>query len=142
LAAESVESVSTTASHFFPVLRGEVTEESWFGSSELRGYFSRAGRTELPPALAASGRDGYSVSDPTRPGMPADIHSMVLAAVEHSSPRVADLHGMDGRALIMSDRMRHMAGSQQETNIIGQIGEELLNQAGMSVSLPTSLAEQ
>lgn len=141
LAGESIESIGTTASHLFPVLRGEVTEDSWFGASELRGYFARAGRAELPPALAASGTDGYSVADPTRPGIPADIHSLVRASVDAAASRAASLHGAEGRSLIMSDRMRSLMGTAQESQLLGVIGQDMIDVDDQTSPVPTALRQ-
>ena len=75
MAAESIESVGTTASQYFPVLRGETAEDSYFSGEHLRGYYARLGRVVHPVSLAASGTDGYTVCDPSRP---SNSHADVL----------------------------------------------------------------
>ena len=127
MAAESIESVATTASQFFPVLRGETPEDEFFTGEHLRGYFSRVGSNELPAALANSGTDGYSNSDPSRPSMPIDLHDGILDRFERMSPNFEQLHGMEGRALIHSDRMRNLAGTSVERRFAAAVGLEAVD---------------
>ena len=61
------ESVGTTASQYFPVLRGEASEDQYYTGENLRGYYARLGKVQYPISLAPSGTDGYSVTDSSRP---------------------------------------------------------------------------
>ena len=127
MAAESIESVATTASQFFPVLRGETPEDEYFTGEYLRGYYSRVGQNELPVALANSGTDGYTNTDPTRPAMPIDLHDGIIDRLERMSPNFERLHGMEGRALIHSDRMRNLAGTSVERRMSAAVGLEAVD---------------
>jgi hypothetical protein len=127
MAGESIESIATTAAHFLPVLRGETSEDSYFTGEYVRGYFSRRGNTEVPAALANSGEDGYSVTDPSRPVLhPRDLHSAILDRMEAVAPRVEHLRGIEGRAQILGDRRRHLAGTDIEHRMLASIGREAL----------------
>lgn len=121
---ESVESVGSRALLYFRVLRGEIDEAEYFAGEELRGYYARLGSTNHPVALAASGTDGYSITDPSRPGIPADIHAVALERLEAAAPRVERLRGPDGRAQIFSDRLRSLAGTDVEQRLMASLGPD------------------
>lgn len=127
MAGESLESIATTAAHFFPVLRGETPEDAYFSGEYLRGFYSRVGDNVLPAALANSGGDGYSNPDPSRPSMPLDLHGALLDRLAAVTPRVEQLHGMEGRALIHSDRMRNLEGTDIERRFSAGIGLEAVD---------------
>src|SRR5262249_29381293 len=111
---------------FFPVLRREPgAEERYLTGENLRGYFDRLGRTEHPVGIAASGEDGYSVDDHTRPAapsIPANLHSYLLQRMEQVTARAQSLQGNDGRAQIMSDRMHDIADTSMETKMVTALG--------------------
>lgn len=125
IAAESIESVGTQASQFFPVLRGEVPEDHYFTGENLRDYYARLGRVEHPVALAPSGGDGYSVADPTRPpdshaddpAQNQDVFKELAARMRENAPRFDQLRGQDGRAAILSDRLHDLAKSPLATRL-------------------------
>jgi hypothetical protein len=112
-AAESVESVGTTASQFFPVLRGDAPEDQYFSGENLRGYYARLGRVEQPVSIAPSGSDGYSIADRARPsGSQADIFKDLSNRMQNLTPRMQQLRGQEGRTAILSDRLINLHGSQ------------------------------
>jgi hypothetical protein len=127
LGGESIESIATTAAHFFPVLRGETPEDAYFSGEYLRGYYNRTGQNELPAALANSGTDGYTNTDTGRPGMPIDLHDALLRRMDAAAPRVAQLRGAEGRAMIHSDRMRNLEGTDIERRFSAAAGLEAVD---------------
>ena len=133
ITAGGIEAMATQALEFFPVLRcadpelgceagDETAVEQYFSGENLRGYFSRLGRTEHPQGLAASGSDGFSVDDSSRPALPVDVNGTLHAAMERAQDRVERLHGQEGRAQILSDRMRRLAGTSIERKLMGSLG--------------------
>ncbi|MDH5490683.1 MAG: zinc-dependent metalloprotease, partial [Myxococcales bacterium] len=138
--AGSVESVGTLAVQWFPVLRcanetlgcapgEENAEDEYWTGDNARGYFSRQGRTERAFRTGASGADGFTTSDYTRPGLPVDRLAAVNEFMEQATPRIERLRGMDGRLNILSDRMQRLAGTHFESDLMesmGSGGRELL----------------
>ena len=124
MAAESIESIATSAVNYFPVLRGESSTDAYLAGEELRTYYERIGRTEHPVGVAASGTDGYSVDDPSRPGMPTNLAAHFRNIMEDARPRFQGLQGREGRAQIMSDRMRSLAGTEVESRLMGALGSD------------------
>ncbi len=131
--AAGVERRATQALDFFPVLRcanedlgcepgDEEAAERYLSGENLRSYFSRLGRTEHPVGLAASGSDGFSNGDPSRPALPVDVHAALRKAMDVAVERTESLRGIDGRAQIMSDRMRRLQGTPIEQKLMGSLG--------------------
>jgi hypothetical protein len=131
--AGSVEANATRAIDFFPVLRcaneelgcepgDEAAAERYLTGENLRGYFSNLGRTEHPAGLAASGSDGFSIDDTTRPALPVDVNGTLRNAMARAEDRIDSLHGQEGRAQILSDRMRRLAGTSIERKLMGSLG--------------------
>ena len=141
--AGSVEAVGSWALDFFPVLRcanetlgcapgDENAQEQYLTGDNIQGYFSRLGNTEHAVALAPSGRDGYTTDDPSRPAIPVDLHGAFMERMREAMPRVSALRGSDGRTNIMTDRMRRLAGTHFETDLLesmGTQGREMLQTA-------------
>lgn len=127
LGGESIESIATTAAHFFPVLRGETPEDEYFSGEYLRGFYSRLGKNELPVALANSGTDGYTSTDSSRPSMPIDLHDSLIERLDTLAPRFEQLRGAEGRALIHSDRMRNLEGTDIERRFSAAVGLEAVD---------------
>jgi hypothetical protein len=125
IAAESIESIGTTASQFFPVLRGEVPEDSYFAGEPLRDYYARRDRVEHPVALAPSAVDGFSIADPSRPSQshadesdtPEDAFKELAERMRERMPRFERLRGQDGRAAIFSDRVHDLSQSPLATRL-------------------------
>ncbi len=128
MAGWTLESIATTALEFFPVLRGEAgAEERYFSGENLRGYYDRLGQTEHPPNVAPSGTDGFSTSDPSRPGIsgrPTMSHEDRLAYLEARSDRVERLHGPEARAMLFDQRMQNLAGTAIESRLVGAMGDQ------------------
>ncbi len=132
ISAIGIESMATTALEFFPVLRcahslgcepgDEDAAERYFSGENLRDYFSRLGRTEHPQGLAASGSDGFTIDDPSRPALPADVNGAFRAAMDRAQDRVERLYGQEGRAQVLSDRLRRLAGTSIEQKLMGSLG--------------------
>jgi hypothetical protein len=132
MAATSIESVATQALEFFPVLRcegpngcaegEEGAAEKYFEGDNLRQYFANRGRVQSPVAVAVSGTDGYSTGDQTRPGIPADTHAFAKAQLEMKAAKLETLRGIEGRAQIMSDRMKNLAGTPLEEAFVSSLG--------------------
>jgi hypothetical protein len=116
VSGESIESAGTTASQFFPVLRGDEPEDQYFSGENLRGYYARLGKVDYPVSLAPSGTDGYSVSDSSRPPSSqaqqgADRFQDLDARMQRMDKRLEQLKGQEGRVAILSDRLRDLKGT-------------------------------
>jgi hypothetical protein len=133
IVAATVERVATDALEYFPVLRcanhelgcepgDEAAADRYLSGENLRGYFSRLGRTERPQGLAASGSDGFSLDDTSRPALPVDVNGALRSAMARSRDRIDSLHGHEGRAQILSDRLRRLAGTPIERKLMGSLG--------------------
>lgn len=131
--AAGIEGMATRALEFFPVLRcahpslgcdsgDEAAAERYLSGENLRGYFSRLGRTEHPQGLAASGSDGFSIDDTSRPALPVNVNETLRAVMERAEDRIERLRGQEGRAQIRSDRMRRLAGTSIEQKLMGSLG--------------------
>ena len=94
VAAESIESVATIASQFFPVLRGDVPEDEYFDGENVRGYYARLGRVDHPVVSTASGTDG-TVGDSSRPmtGSASDTYSDMQQRMEALGTYIERLRG-------------------------------------------------
>ena len=133
IAANHVERMATTALEFFPVLRcaspelgcepgDEAAAERYLSGENLRGYFSRLGRVEHPQGLASSGADGFTIEDTSRPALPVQVNDALRSAMDQAQSRIEPLHGQDGRAQILSDRMRRLAGTPIEQKLMASLG--------------------
>ncbi len=129
----AVESRATMALEFFPVLRcanetlgcdagDQAAAERYLSGENLREYFSNLGRTEHPAGLAASGSDGFSVDDTSRPALPVNVNAALRQVVDRAEDRIERLRGSEGRAQILSDRMRRLEGTSIERNLMGSLG--------------------
>jgi hypothetical protein len=129
-AAESIESIGTTASQFFPVLRGETPEDQYFSGENLRGYYSRLGRVVHPVSLAPSGSDGYSVADRSRPSSSQiDVLKDLSARMQQLEPKMQKLQGQEGRTAIFSDRLQSLRGTDIAARIDAVISADVAPQA-------------
>ncbi len=126
MAAPSAESAVGLAIDYFPVLRGEPgAADRYFEGEITRDYFANLGKVERPVSYAPSGSDGYSIDDPTRPGMPV----MTGERLQHLfEDRIEDFQRLaptpEGRANILSDRMHTLAGTPQETHLLESMGPD------------------
>lgn len=143
MAGESLEGMVLLASEYFPVLRDEPgAQERWFTGEDQRGYFARLGQTEHPVALAPGGADGEADERTGRPASPISLNTRLLEHVAERVGHIEQLRGSDGRAQIMSDRMRELAGTDWESRIVGSMGHEgvdLLHMAQDARTLPRGL---
>ncbi len=138
-AAESIESIGTTASQFFPVLRGETPEDQYFSGETLRGYYARLGRVVQPVSVAASGSDGFSVTDRSRPSSSQiDVLKDLSARMQQLEPKMEQLHGQDGRTAIFSDRLQSLSGTDIAARIDAVIDADVAPQAAALTGQPAS----
>ena len=126
VAAKSVEDVATTAREFFPVLRDEPqANDSYVEGENLRSYFARRGNTQSPvSALEASAYRGFLSGDLDRPGLPTDMHALVMERLEGRRHRLERLQGIDGRASILTDRLQALRGTAVEQNLLASAGRD------------------
>jgi hypothetical protein len=130
IAAESIESIGTTASQFFPVLRGEEPEDSYFSGEDVRGYFARLGKVEHPVATVPAYSSGNQVLDDERPGRgerepEPDAMQALKARVERAMPKIEKLKGREGRVATFSGRKAALRGSPIDSQLAGALGEAL-----------------
>ncbi len=121
MGAECTESVGTMALEYFPVLRGELAEDAYVRGENVRGYFSRLGRTERRFDTVPSGEDGYQVEDQSRPAIPVLNVEEIRARIEEMRPRLEALRGREGRFNLMSDRLQRLKGSAFERALVEQM---------------------
>lgn len=130
MSGECLESIGTTASQYFPVLRGETDEEEYFQAEHIRGYFDRIGRTQHPSLTAVSGTDGYSTNDNSRPGLPL-LPADIIKNLKPKFDAAKVLRGSEGRAMLMSDRLQQLQGTDLEQRFVAALGsggsEAMLN---------------
>jgi hypothetical protein len=133
IAATGIEAMATRALEYFPVLRcahptlgcepgDEDAAERYFSGENLRDYFARLGRTEHPRGLAASGSDGFTTDDNSRPALPVDVNGALRAAMDRAGDRIDRLYGQEGRAQVLSDRLRRLEGTSIERRLMGSLG--------------------
>jgi len=133
IVARPIESAATDTLEYFPVLRclddeigcepgDENVGERYLNGENLRSYFSRLGRTERPQGLASSGSDGFSIDDTTRPALRVDVNETIRDVMARSKERIELLYGREGRARVLSDRMRRLAGTPIEEKLMGSLG--------------------
>ena len=138
IVAGPVERAATDALEFFPLLRcknpdlgceagDEGAADRYLSGENLRGYFSRLGRTQRPQGLAASGSDGFTLGDTSRPALPVDVNGALREAMARARERIDSLRGHEGRAQILSDRMRKLAGTPIEQRLMGSLGVDGLD---------------
>ncbi len=129
MAAESIESVGTMASQFFPVLRGDVAEDTYFTGENVRGYFDNLGKVQHPVATVPSNTSGNEIQDGTRPtGQETDAMDAMQsmqARMERATAKVSRLKGQDGRAAIFSGRKAAMRGKSLDVQLQSSLAEAL-----------------
>ena len=125
VAANSVEDMGSTAREFFPVLRNEpVANDRYVEGENVRTYFARRGNTQSPVnALEASAFAGFFEEEPDRPGLPTDRHSWIMDKIQARLPSIERLQGADGRASVLSDRLRTLAGTPVESALLASGGQ-------------------
>lgn len=108
IAAESLENVGSLASQFFPVLRGESSEDSFFAGENVRGYFAAMGKVERPVTSVPVTSEGNVIEDNTRPSTSADAD----AAASSGSNMLASLPGLKARVDRALDRAQKLKGRE------------------------------
>jgi hypothetical protein len=145
VAAVSMEQIATLASQFFPVLRGESDEDEYFTGENVRGYFGRLDLVEHPVSLAASGTDGYSIDDPSRPvGSKVGLFEDLDARLQALQPRMDQLFGQEGRTAILSDRLLELRDSPLQSRLDAVIAADaapVSDGAARGTVLSSSLAD-
>lgn len=136
------ENLTMVATQWFQVLRcisdegcGSTDDpsfaEGWVDGDAMRDYFGRVtGRTELPVGIAPSGSDGFSNEvGGGRPALPVgDVRREILMErLADLMPKAETLHGDGARFNIFQDRMRNLAGTSIETQLMESIGRQSLN---------------
>ncbi len=136
------ENLTMVATQWFQVLRcigdggcGSTDDpnvvDGWIAGDSMRDYFSRvAGRTELPVGIAPSGSDGFSNQvGGGRPAIPVGglRSEILLDRIADLMPKADTLHGEGARFNIFQDRMRNLAGTSFETQLMESMGRQALN---------------
>lgn len=131
IAAESIESIGTLASQFFPVLRGDAPEDAYFKGDNLRGYFASLGRVEHPVTTVPVTSEGNEITDTTRPERgeqePARDEQSMHARLERAIQRAQQLKGSQGRAQIKSDRILRLKNSPIGVQLAQALASEAPN---------------
>jgi len=155
IAAESLESLGTLASQFFPVLRGDAPEDSYFSGDNVRGYFSALGKVEHPVTAVPVLGEGNDIDNPERPDGTQDSQSAQGSSqnvgtqafrdrLEKSLAKAQRLKGVDGRGAIMSDRVLKLRGTPIATQLSSALSSELPESSAQlsSVTAPQSVQPQ
>jgi hypothetical protein len=98
LAGESLESYANQASQFFPVLRGEASEDAYFTGDNLRGYYANLGRVDEPVTTVDITGEGNVVTDSSRPAR-ADDPNMSMMPNMSIAPAALPASSSSARAL-------------------------------------------
>jgi hypothetical protein len=121
-----LDNLSTNALDLWPILRGEIPEDVRFSGENLRGYFENLGNVHVPVGLAPS-VDGaeYIPGDLGRPAMPVDLNAHLNGIFQEVAPRFENLRaGNEGRAAILSDRVRNLRGTGLERRLVEGMSAE------------------
>ncbi len=118
-----LDNISQRAMTIFPILRGEESADPLFQGEELRSYFESLGRVRRPIGLAP-GADAGDTGSGARPGLPADLHAHFEELIESSLPRVRGLGGEEGRAHVLSSRLRTLEGTSIERRMVDSVAHE------------------
>lgn len=102
---------------WWPILRGELPTDDIISGDDIRRYFAALGTVRGPVGVAPGADPGFNPTDPSRPALPADIHSFYLDQIAANIAGAQQLHGPEGRAMLFSDRMGRAAGSQLERRV-------------------------
>lgn len=105
----------------WPLFRGDV--EGIEDGEDVRRYFAARGRVR-PPAGFAPGADPGGGTAGSRPVLPTDISAYVRETVAANLDRLSELHGAEGRAMLMSDRLHDLRGSATERTIASALAAE------------------
>ncbi|MGE0790749.1 MAG: zinc-dependent metalloprotease [Sandaracinaceae bacterium] len=126
-----LEGIANAPLVFWPVLRGEVPEDTYFSGEHVRGYFSRLGNVHVPVGIASS-VDGaqYTPEDLTRPALPigpAGLNGHLNDLFSTLEPQFRQLaRTEEGRLSVFSDRTRDLVGTQMEQRLVEGLGLEAL----------------
>jgi hypothetical protein len=124
-----LENIGRAPLELWRVLRGEIGEDTLFTGENVRGYFERLGNVHSPVGLAPA-IDGsrYQPEDGSRPEIPAasiDLNRAIQERFAQVAPRIQNLRsGNEGRAAILSDRMRLLQGTDIERRLVDAIAME------------------
>jgi hypothetical protein len=141
VAAESIESVGTVASQYFPVLRGDVAEDVYFSGENLRGYYARLGKVEHPVSLATSGTEPYMPRQSGRPaGGSSDLFTQLSARIDALAPKLESLRGQEGRVAIFSDRRPALGVGSAASRIDAAIAADVAPHASSNDAAATPVA--
>ncbi|MCC7539564.1 MAG: zinc-dependent metalloprotease [Deltaproteobacteria bacterium] len=143
MSGESIHSIAGIG-RYFRMLRGEISEEHFYESEEVRGYFANIGNVDRPVTVGVTTGGG----DPAgpdgvveRPDDATDPAALLMARaqsnMERVRPRVEALQGVEGRAAIYQDRLRMLAGTSFERRFADGVQNEMPNGVGMA-NLPTA----
>ncbi len=90
---------------YWPILRGDEPTDDLISGDEVRRYFAALGHVQGPVGIAPGAEPGFDVTDVSRPSLPSDLHAFFRDQIEEHLDDVRGLHGAEGRAQILSDRM-------------------------------------
>lgn len=93
---------------YWPILRGDEPTDDLVSGDELRRYFAALGNVQDPVGIAPGAEPGFDVTDLSRPSLPTDLHAFFRDQIEGRLDEVRDLHGAEGRAQLLGDRMGRM----------------------------------
>ncbi|MEZ4286576.1 MAG: hypothetical protein R3A47_00130 [Polyangiales bacterium] len=140
-ASGSVEALATRAIEQFPALRcaneelgcapgEEGADDRYLTGENLRGYFARLGKVEHPVAFS-SGRSVYVPDeDATSPDadngllVPTNLAASFHETMRRAEPAIQKLHGSEGRAQLLDDRIARLANTSIESQLVASMGVE------------------
>lgn len=121
-----LDSVATQAINLWPILRGEVSEDTYYTGEHIRGYFERLGNVHAPVGYAPA-IDGaeYTAEDTRRPSLPTDLLTHINERMQQMEPRIQQLRAsQEGRFAIRSDRLRLLEGTPTESRLVEGLAQE------------------
>jgi hypothetical protein len=128
----AMQSQRTRAMQTYDLINGRATDQEFFTGEDIRAFLEAANRVDLP----APPRIDFSVA--LRAGLEGDpaIRGEIDRLMARAMERAERLRGPEGRAQIMSDRLRQLAGTDIERRLMANLDTFVM--AGMS-NVPSTL---
>ena len=110
----ALDSYRTRALQAYDLINGTIDENEFWVGEDIREYLETLNQVELP----APPRVDFNAALNLRQGAPAEVRAEVDARMAQAMPRLEGLRGPEGRANIMSDRLRRLAGTDIERRLL------------------------
>ncbi len=132
----AMNSQRTFALQTYDLLNGNITEHEFYTGEDIRAFLNAAEHVEIP----AQPRVDFSVA--LRAGVPGDlgVRAGIDGSMAHAMERAEQLAGPEGRAAVMTDRLRQLAGTDIERRLVN--GFDAYAMAGMDYMPETATPDR